>query len=38
MWITTGFGSGNPYQDMLDYSYLLKNKESKMSIENEEYK
>jgi hypothetical protein len=23
MWDITGYGSGNPYRDMFDFSYLL---------------
>jgi hypothetical protein len=32
-------GSGNPHQDMLDFSYLLNTGKynEKMSIENEDY-
>ena len=39
MWEINGVGTGNPYQDMLDYAYLLTNNltKEKMSIENEEY-
>lgn len=35
----TGLGSGNPWQDMLDYAYLLNSgvTEPRMSIENDEY-
>jgi hypothetical protein len=25
MWEVIGYGSGNPYKDMLDFSYLLYN-------------
>lgn len=35
----TGYGSGNPHQDMLDFVYLLNTEEpnQRMSIENDLY-
>jgi len=35
--MANGLGSGNPHQDMLDFSYLLNTEETRMSIENEDY-